>query len=337
MAVDSILDIVNLEIGFDLKTKSMPFYPLVNVSSTKGDFIALLGRNGIGKSTFLRSIARIQPFIAGDVRIKGTSINRIERIEFSKKLSFIPAEPIHAANMTVLEFVTLARYPYNGWFGAISNSDREMIHSALEHVSMQNFSNRELDTLSDGERQKAMIAFAFAQDSEIILMDEPTAFIDLPAKYEVVRLLKDLTLRGKTVIFSTHDLHTAIREVDTIWLMLKDGLKVGSPEDLALDSTLNRLFDGTDIYLDSITGGFFSKRVSSKRISLSADNEIYFIWTKRALERIGFTVVAEVDDLNPTINCSYIENKWKWNVNYNSSNFNFENISKLCNYLKTII
>ena len=337
MIIKSIIDIVNLEVGFDLTAKSESFYPLINVSASKGDFIALLGRNGVGKSTFLRSIARLQPHLAGDVKILGTSFTKIERVEFSRRLSFIPAEPIHAANMTVYEFVSLARYPYNGWFGVLSHSDKELIHSALDHVDLLNFSNRELDTLSDGERQKAMIAFAFAQDSEIVLMDEPTAFIDLPAKYEIVRLLKELTLKGKTVIFSTHDLHTAIREVDTIWLMLNDGMLVGSPEDLALNGSLNRLFDGTNIYLDLASGGFLSQRGSNNRINLSAENIIYFTWTKRALERIGYTIVLEENSSIPTIKSICNENKCFWEFQYNSTALVFDSISKLCDYLKTLI
>lgn len=332
MVVNPIIDIANLEIGFDLAARSAPFYPLINVSASKGDFIALLGRNGVGKSTFMRSLARLQPPVAGDVKIMGASFAKIERTELSRKLSFIPAEPIHAANMTVYEFVSLARYPYNGWFGVLSRFDKEMIHSALEHVNLLGFANRELDTLSDGERQKAMIAFAFAQDSEIVLMDEPTAFIDLPAKYEVVRLLKELTLKGKTVIFSTHDLHTAIREVDTIWLMLSDGLMVGSPEDLALNGSLNQLFDGTDIYLDLVSGGFLSKRILSKKINLIADNEVYYNWTKRALERLGFLIIPEITDSKITVKC--INSANLWTLMNNSEEYRFDTISKLCSFLK---
>ncbi len=336
MLANPIIEIENLEIGFDLTAKSDLFYPLINLSASKGDFIALLGRNGVGKSTFLRSFARTQPCISGDVKIMGTSFTKIERVEYSRLLSFIPAEPIHAANMTVYDFVSLARYPYNGWFGGIGHSDKEIIHLALEHVNMLSFSNRELDTLSDGERQKAMIAFAFAQDSEIILMDEPTAFIDLPAKYEIVRLLKELTLAGKTVIFSTHDLHTAIREVDTIWLMLNDGMLIASPEDLALNGSLNRLFDGTDIYLDLASGGFLSKRVLIKEVNLIADNEIYYTWTKRALERLGFLVITEVNDSILNIKCAYKDSSYFWELKNSTTTLCFDSISKLSTFLKAI-
>lgn len=331
-----IIDIVNLEIGFDLTAKSNPFYPTINVSASKGDFIALLGRNGVGKSTFMRTIARLQPPISGDIKILGNSFNKIERVEFSRRLSYIPAEPIHAANMTVYDFVSLARHPYNGWFGVIGQLDKEIIHSALEHVNLLSFSNRELDTLSDGERQKAMIAFAFAQDSDIVLMDEPTAFIDLPAKYEIVQLLKELTLKGKTVIFSTHDLHTAIREVDTLWLMLNDGLMVDSPEDLALNGSLNRLFNGTDIYLDLVTGGFLTKRKPSKTITLIVENEIYYTWTKRALERLGFVVIPEVNNSSQVVKCTSFDNKNQWLIIQNSEEIRFDSITKLCNYFKLL-
>lgn len=329
-----IIDITNLRIGFDASAKSELFYPLINTSALKGDFIALIGRNGVGKSTFLRTIARLQPSISGDVIIKGRPYKEVERSEFSKTLSFIPAEPIHAANMSVLEFVTIARYPYKGWFGSISNEDRDIVHHAIDSVNLINFSQRELDSLSDGERQRAMIAFAIAQDSDIVLMDEPTAFIDLPSKYEIVKLLKELTRKGKTVIFSTHDLHTAIREVDTIWLMLDDGLTCGAPEDLALNNTLNRLFENTEVYLDFSTGTFLHKTLSNWTIGLTADSDNHYIWTKRALERIGYSVISEGNSINDQVKCYSKDNCLYWEVSNGSSTVEFKNINQLCKYLK---
>mgnify|MGYP001159339374 CR=1 FL=1 len=329
-----IIDITDLRIGFDNSVKSELFYPLINASALKGDFIALIGRNGVGKSTFLRSIARLQPIVSGDVFIKGQPYRCIERSEFSKTLSFIPAEPIHAANMSVSEFVAIARYPYKGWFGTISNEDKDVVRFALESVNLLKLSKRELDSLSDGERQRAMIAFALAQDSDIILMDEPTAFIDLPSKYEIVKLLKDLSLKGKTVIFSTHDLHTAIREVDTIWLMLDDGLTCGAPEDLALNNFLNRLFENTEVYLDFSTGTFLHKAVSNFKISLTADSDYHYIWTKRALERIGYSVTSDENSIKDQVKCSSKDNFLNWKVSNGSSTVEFKNINQLCKYLK---
>ena len=334
MVIDPIIDIIDLEIGYTKTAKSNLFYPPINISVTKGDFIALVGRNGVGKSTFLRSISRHQPSLSGDVKISEVPFMSIERSELAKMVSYIPAEPIHAANMTVFEFVSLARYPYNGWFGAIGRYDKELIHSALESVSMTSFRNREIDYLSDGERQRAMIAFAVAQDCDIVLMDEPTAFIDLPSKFEIVHLLKELTLKGKTVIFSTHDLHTAIREVDTIWLMLNDGFKVGSPEDLALNNSLNRLFDRTDIYLDLKSGDFLSRKESNRSINLISENEIYYTWTKHALERLGFSIVIGEDCSIPIVECIEQDNCWAWILTSNGKTIKFDSISNLCSYLK---
>ena len=335
MESTTIIDITDLEIGFNPAAKKGSFYPLISMSVAKGDFIALVGRNGVGKSTFLRSIARLQSSLSGEVKILGRSFEEFNAADFAKTISFIPAEPIHAANMTVFDFVSLARYPYNGWFGSIGQSDKEIIHSALESVNLLTFFDRDLDNLSDGERQRAMIAFAIAQDSEIILMDEPTAFIDLPSKFEIVHLLKDLTLKGKTVIFSTHDLHTAIREVDTIWLMLKDGFKVGPPEELALNGSMNKLFERTDIYLDLKSGGFLSRREPTQIVGLSADNDIYLTWTTHALERLGFKVVYELDDSIPFVSCKNDANSWTWEYHDTSKSSKFDSISGLCNFLKS--
>jgi len=329
-----IIDITDLRIGFDFSAKSELFYPLITASTFKGDFIALIGRNGVGKSTFLRSIARLQPIISGDVFIKGQPYRGIGRSEYSKILSFIPAEPIHAANMSISEFVAIARYPYKGWFGSISNEDKDIINHAIESVNLINLSNRELDSLSDGERQRAMVAFALAQDSDIILMDEPTAFIDLPSKYEIVKLLKDLSLKGKTVVFSTHDLHTAIREVDTIWLMLDDGLTCGAPEDLALNNTLNRLFENSEVYLDFSTGTFLHKTTSNWTLGLTADSDNHYIWTKRALERIGYSITSEENSNNDQVKCFLKDNCLSWEVSNGTSVVEFKSINQLCKYLK---
>jgi iron complex transport system ATP-binding protein len=334
MAIDPIIDIIDLEIGFKPAADTGLFYPLINISAAKGDFIALIGRNGVGKSTFLRSIARLQSPLSGEVKICGRESRDFKMVDFAKTISFIPTEPIHAANMTVFEFVSLARYPYNGWFGSIDQFDNSIIYSALESVNLTGFLNRDLDNLSDGERQRAMVAFAIAQDSEIILMDEPTAFIDLPSKFEIVHLLKELSQRGKTVIFSTHDLNTAISEVDTIWLMLNDGFRIGSPEDLALNSSLNKLFERTDIYLDIKTGGFLSKKEYNRKISLKVDNEIYFTWTKHALERIGYQVMTELKESIPIIVCKNRDNKWIWECQESSRITRFDSISGLCNFIK---
>jgi iron complex transport system ATP-binding protein len=331
----SIIYISDLEIGFAPAAKRGLFYPLINLTVEKGDFIALVGKNGIGKSTFLRTIACLQPPLAGEINILGKPFKDYNRVNFAKTVSFIPAEPIHAANMTVFEFVSLARYPYNGWFGSIEQSDRELIHSALENVRLSAFVNRELDSLSDGERQRAMIAFAIAQDSEIILMDEPTAFIDLPSKFEIVHLLKELTLKGKTVIFSTHDLHTAIRMVDTIWLMLEDGFRVGPPEELALNGSLNKLFENTEIYLDLKSGNFLSRQESTLKVKVISDNEIYLTWTTHALERLGFKVIYDVDESIPVVICKMEENLWIWEYNFSSILSRFDSISKLCKFLKS--
>lgn len=335
MEQSPIIEIADLEIGFDSSAKSGRFYPLINISTFKGELIALVGRNGVGKSTFLRTIARLQSSISGDISIVGKPFTSIERADFSQLLSFIPAEPIHAANMTVQDFVTIARYPYHGWFGSVSSTDKEIIHSALESVNLLHFSQREIDSLSDGERQRVMIAFAIAQDSQIVLMDEPTAFIDLPNKFEIVRLLKELAAKGKTVIFSTHDLHTALREVDTLWLMLPDGIAIGSPEDLALNGSLNRLLEGTDVYLDLATGDFTSKKIVGKGIKLISNDDVRLQWTKHALERLGYSLVLEETSEVPVVECVLKDSKWIWLFRRNELNRSFDSISSLCSFLKS--
>lgn len=336
MSNSQLIEIVDLLIGFDVSEKSEKLYPYINISASKGELIALVGRNGVGKSTFLRTVARLQPAISGEVKVLGNSFKSIESSQFSQIVSFIPAEPIHAANMTVFEFVKIARYPYHGWFGNITTRDKEMIHLAIESVNLTKFVQRELDSLSDGERQRAMIAFAIAQDSQVILMDEPTAFIDLPNKFEIVRLLKELASKGKTVIFSTHDLHTALREVDNIWLMLPNFMVSGSPEDLALNGSLNMLLEGSNVYLDLKTGGFISKNTGNRKINLKSGDDLYFEWTKHALERLGFTLTATESKEIPEVECLKKDNAWIWVYMYKEDTKQFESITSLSTYLRMV-
>lgn len=250
----SKIEIVNLVIGYEDKDSST--FPIVNAAISQGELIGVIGRNGVGKSTLLRTIARMQPKKSGEILIDGRSITLFQSADLSRLISFIPAEPIHAPNMTVFEFISLARYPYHGWFETLDDVDITKINSAIECVYITHLINREIDSLSDGERQRAMIAFALAQDTDIILMDEPTAFLDLPTKFEIVHLLKDLTINGKTILFSTHDLQTSFNLVDKYWMMLKDEILFGTPLELAGSGGFNEFFQGTNIFFDTATGNF---------------------------------------------------------------------------------
>ncbi|OFX86435.1 MAG: hypothetical protein A2W99_13435 [Bacteroidetes bacterium GWF2_33_16] len=288
---NKILEIKNLEIGYPVSKKS--FYSLfsdINLTAKKGELVAVIGKNGVGKSTLLRSIAGLQDSIHGQVTINDILISDYSRSEFAGLVSFVSTEIVHVNNLRVFDLVALGRFPHTNWFGKLEEKDIVAVNRALEMVGMKGFASKNINEISDGERQRVMIARTLAQDTQLIILDEPTAFLDLPNKYEIVHLLNNLSkTEKKTIIFSTHDLNIAIQEADKIWLMLNNGIIEGAPEDLILNETFNRIFDHTNLNFDKVKGDFRMKRKHSEKIGLIGEG-IYYTWTKKALERMNFTV-----------------------------------------------
>jgi iron complex transport system ATP-binding protein len=237
-----ILTIDSLEIGYKSGSKKMKLMPPLTASANRGELIAVIGRNGIGKSTLLRTIIGLQPSLGGKVTINGENLSGIPRIELARRVGYISTEIIRVSNMTVYDLVALGRFPHTNWIGKIDDRSSEAISDAIEKTGMRNLAGRYVAELSDGERQRVMIARVLAQDAEIMLMDEPLAFLDLIGKFELANLIRNLSGAGKTIIFSTHDLNIAIKIADRIWLMLKDGLTDGSPKTLVEQGSFDLMF-----------------------------------------------------------------------------------------------
>lgn len=336
MTTTKHISIHNLVVGYEPSNQGNYKYQPITCGANSGELIALIGRNGVGKSTLLRSIAKLQKPLSGQVIINGIDIENITREQLSKIVSYIPAEPVHCPNSTVRDFVSLARYPYHGWFNSLTNNDWCIVDKAIDAVGMKNLSSRFIDFLSDGERQRAMIAFAIAQDTSIVLMDEPTAFLDLPNKFEVVRLLKDQSISQKTIIISTHDIPTAFSMVDTIWLMLPNGFKIGAPEDLIISDTINELMLDSKVKFDSISGQFFYTFQHKKRAHLIAPNGIVSTWTSHALTRNGFSIEPEITENTLVVEVEKINDHLTWNVSAHEQKYQFSSIRELSLFIKTI-
>ena len=185
-----------------------------------GEFTALIGRNGTGKSTLLRTVAGLARPQAGYITVNGRRTDTMSRREIAAAIAFVSTEEVKVENLKVTDVVALGRAPYTNWVGSLTEEDRAQVARALALVGMQAFAGKGIGTLSDGERQRVMIARALAQDTPIILLDEPTAFLDLPNKYEIGLLLRRLAHdEGKCIVFSTHDLAIALELCDTIALL----------------------------------------------------------------------------------------------------------------------
>lgn len=331
-----IIDIKDLVSGYTNGNASVFRYPAFNAVALRGELIALVGRNGVGKSTLLRTLARLQPALSGNFFIKGTNSMQIPISEYAQLVSFIPSEPAHASHTTVYEFVSMARYPYRGWFEPLNEGDYQIVRNAIEAVGMSKFYSRFIDNLSDGERQRVMIAFAIAQDTPIIMMDEPTAFLDLPNKFEVMRLLREQAQKGKSIIISTHDLQTAFGLVDTIWLMLPDGIRVGAPEDIMLSGNLNRLMDNTPVYFDLKSGQFVYEHQTKRLACVLGGSTSIRKWTSHALRRLGYDVeFANLNEASVWVQIQEHEGKIQWILGRDDQNPTFDSIRSLCIYLKS--
>jgi iron complex transport system ATP-binding protein len=206
-----------------------------------GTLTALVGRNGAGKSSLLRILAAIDTPTAGDVLVGGKALRDIPTEKRAKAISFVSTQRVRVANLLCRDVVATGRAPYTNWIGRISSEDREIISQSLSAVGMEAFANRAIDTLSDGEFQRVMIARALAQQTPIILLDEPTAFLDIPTRFEICRLLADLAHNsGKTIIFSTHDIDAAMPVCDAFAIL--DNAAITMCDQQSAKEQIKRLF-----------------------------------------------------------------------------------------------
>lgn len=181
--------------------------------------IALIGKNGSGKSTLLKALCGLNDKYSGSIIIDGNNLKEILRKKLASTIAYVNTQRPRNANLKCKDIVALGRSPYTAWDGKLSNKDKQVVENAITMVGMQEYINSNFNTLSDGESQKIMIARAVAQDTKIIILDEPTSFLDLPTRYELVSILKELTLKGKTIIYSTHELDIAFKMSDYIALV----------------------------------------------------------------------------------------------------------------------
>ena len=227
----------------------------LNATIWSGQLTCLIGSNGVGKSTLLRTIAAFQPKLGGALLVEGQEIQQYAAKELAQRISVVLTERLIMSNMTAYEMIALGRSLYTGFWGQMNESNRQVVDEAIELVGIQPLAKRMIDSLSDGERQKVMIAKALAQETPIILLDEPTAFLDFPSKVDMLQILLRLSREAhKTIFLSTHDLELALQIADQVWLLDDDHkLHMGPPKALASDGTLPSYFAAKGIDFDPET------------------------------------------------------------------------------------
>lgn len=290
LTAEKIVTIEGLRTGYRSGSNEIIILDELHATAFKGELIAVIGKNGAGKSTLLRTIIGLQPALDGKIYHEGKDILEYSRLELARKVGFISTETVRATNMNVYDLVALGRYPYTNWTGRIDMDNHIRILEAIQDAGMTAFSSRFISELSDGERQRAMIARILAQDTGLMVMDEPTAFLDIGSKFEIFHLLHNLAKStGKTIIFSTHDLQMAISQADKIWLLKDKALVEGAPEDLMIQGEFDHIFDSSPARYNSDQGTFTF--ISEEHGSIYVEGEgILRHWTEKALNRIGFAV-----------------------------------------------
>ncbi|MCY3779964.1 MAG: ABC transporter ATP-binding protein [Chloroflexi bacterium] len=262
----------------------------LNLRLQSGKLVGLLGPNGIGKSTLLRTLAGVQKPLAGELLLAGDDIRRLKPRDLAGRLSMVLTAIPPPSLMNGYALVALGRHPHTDWLGRMTERDHRQVTAALRSVKGEDLAERPVAELSDGQRQKLLIARALAQGSEIMLLDEPTAFLDLPRRIQTVALLKHLARNEKrAILVSTHDLDLAIRYCDKLWLMSASGIVSGAPEDLVLDGSLGMAFRASGIRFDTDRGSFFLDPPGRGTIYVEGNCE-HANWLRRAVTRAGFEV-----------------------------------------------
>ena len=292
---EPVLTTERLSIGYQQRRdQRVSLAAALNLHLPPGELVCLLGPNGVGKSTLLRTLAGMQAPLSGRVLLGGQDVRTLRPRDLALRLSIVLTGAIDVGNLSAYALVSLGRHPHTGWMGALSPHDETIVQQALESVGAAHLSARPIHELSDGERQRVMIARALAQEPLLMILDEPTAFLDLPGRVEIMRLLRHLAhTTGRALLLSTHDLDLALRSADLLWLMAPgQHLFTGAPEDLVLSGAFETTFQREGISFDVTTGAFQGHAPPRGKVGL-VGNGLPTTWTARALERGGFAVVQD--------------------------------------------
>lgn len=257
----SILKMTDLQLGYKGRKTEFLVGPLINLDLLNGEFIGILGSNGIGKSTLLRTITGVQPPINGKIEILGRNLEELTNQERAQTISVVFTEPPATKTLDVFELIALGRQPYTNWLGNLSETDLEQVNYSIEKLGLEKLKHKKCFELSDGQLQKVLIARALAQNTDIIFLDEPTTHLDLYHRTQILKTLKLLVKDiGKTILFSSHEIDLCIQMCDKIILMLEQEVIYGTPDQLISLGKFNELFDSDLVEFNTETKSFKVKK-----------------------------------------------------------------------------
>ena len=302
MLKEPVIETTGLAIGYKKRNKEwIIVHDSLQIQLFAGELTSLLGLNGAGKSTLLRTICGFQPALSGKIRLKNRLLSEYSQSELSRIIGVVLTEKTNVGGMTVYELASLGRHPYTGFFGALKTEDKKIITESLEAVGMTRKVDRPVSELSDGERQKTMIAKVLAQQCPVIILDEPTAYLDVTSRIETMSLLHSLAKeQQKAILLSTHDLEVAIQMSDCLWLLKKeDSLLSGTPEDLILCGELEKFFNKREFKFDSATGKFF---IDKPVFPITVEGDVIIShWVENALIRNGLKPSSKNETTNKIV------------------------------------
>jgi iron complex transport system ATP-binding protein len=279
----------NLTLGYSNRKPKKAVLENLSFQLFENELTCLLGPNGVGKSTLIKAIlGQLKPW-NGELTLNERNIQNFSNAELSKALSVVLSEPVLPGNMTVGQLVALGRIPHTGWTGRLDKHDLDLVENALYLTKTEELKEERLSEISDGQRQKAMIARALAQDGKVMVLDEPTAHLDLVNRYQIMHLLRDIaTKQQKSILVVTHDLEIALETADRLLLLSNTfPLVSGLPEDLVVFGQLDRLLPG-DEFRFNIEKGKIEQKNPASEIMITG-NQVIGFWVRKALDKVGIT------------------------------------------------
>ena len=320
-----LLELENLSIGYH---KNKVLVKDLNLKIEAGEFICLLGPNGAGKSTLLKTCLGLMPSLDGQVKLLGKDFTSYNPIERARTVSAMLTDRVKTDHLKVIDLVLLGRFPYRKGFQKLSDSDYQIAKAALQCVNAAAFSERNIDSLSDGERQRVFIARSLTQDPQLLFLDEPTSFLDYPHRVETFHLMRQWAHhKQRSVLMTSHDIDLSLCFADRIILLNERGrVYEGAPEDLILDGTFHDIFHSKHLHVDEDEGRFEVTMDTDKKIHFYGSGR-EFAWTVRALNRAGFEV-----DKNSELKCEL--KNGSWTLTDNKTSITFKNIAQLINNLR---